>query len=249
MKKLLYLFSASLLVLTSCSKDDSPTIDPVTSTFVKKMVSTGIDGDVTTSITYNGNKVVSFVSNNIYKTNFTYTGDLITKVESLDEKNVIDSTIEYLYKDGKVISSTEKEVGAAYNYKIKYTYNSDGTVSFEEFKIDTTTGVEKEDGTIGKYTFKNGNLVKRESSYYGSENSVTYEYDAKYNPFKNVLGYNLLLDNEELGSANNSVKNTRVSGSTYVNTSTFVYDVNNFPTEEKSFDATGKLENTVQYFY
>lgn len=248
MKKLLYLFSAALLVLTSCSKDDSP-IDPVTSTFVKKMVSIGIDGNQTSLITYNGNKVVSIVTNNIYKTNFTYTGDVITKIEELNEKNEVESVLEYTYKEGKVVSSTDKEVGEPYNYKTKYTYNSDGTVSYAEFSINTTTGAEDDGGNTGKYTFKDGNLVKRVNSYYGSESSVTYEYDAKNNPFKNVLGYNLLLDNEELGSVNNSIKNTRVSGSSYVSTSTFTYDVNNFPTEEKNFDNTGKLENTIQYFY
>ena len=252
MKKLLYLFTASLLVMTSCSSDDdSNSVDPVTSALVKKTVSTGMDGDRTSLITYNGNKIVSIVINNVYKTNFTYTGDVITKVESLDEKNVVDYVAEYTYANGKVVSFTEKEAGEPYTSKTNYTYNSDGTVSFSEISINATTGAVEDDGT-GKYTFKDGNLIKMVNSYVnGSESSVTtYEYDTKKNPYNNILGYNLLLDNEESGSINNSVKRTSVSVSgTYVYATTFLYDGNNFPTEEKSFDSTGKLENTIQYFY
>jgi hypothetical protein len=247
MKKLLYLFCASLLVMTSCSSDDdSNSVDPVNLTLVKKTVSTGMDGDRTSLITYNGNKIVSIVTNNVYKTNFTYTGDVITKIESLDEKNVVDDVTEYTYVNGKVVSFIEKDVEATYNSKTKYTYNTDGTISYEKFNINKITGTEVAAGNSGKYTFKDGNLIK----IVDSRSSVVYEYDTKNNPYKNVLGFNQLLDNEELGSINNSVKRTSVSGSdTYVYKITFVYDGNNFPTEEKSFDSTGKLENTIQYFY
>jgi hypothetical protein len=245
MKKLLYLFSASLLVFASCSKDDN-TPDPVTSTLVKKVIYTDLDKSVfTTETTYNGNKIVSTLDSDGSKEVYTYTGEIITKVEETDGKGVLESTTEYTYNNGKLATSLVKEVGADYNYKTVYTYNADGTVSFADVMINTKTGATDDGGTVGKYTYNGGNLVKKVYSYYGKEYSSTFEYDTKYNPFKNVTGYSLLLDNEDDASVNNVVKRTS-SGT--VSTNTYTYDANGFPTGQQNF-YNGKLDGTSQFVY
>ena len=54
MKKLLYLFSASLLVLSSCSSDD----DTTATVLVKKVSYVSIWDSYTVDFTYSGNKIV-----------------------------------------------------------------------------------------------------------------------------------------------------------------------------------------------
>jgi hypothetical protein len=250
MKKLLCLFSASLLVLASCSSDDTNSSDSATSILPKKVVNVYGKETSTSQITYNGNKLVSVVNDEGEKSIYTYTGDLVTKIEEMDSKGGLDDTTEYTYISGKLATALEKEVGASNYYKTEYTHNSDGTVSYKEFTVDAKTGVANTNSTpvIGKCTFKDGNLVKKVYSYgVGSENTSTYEYDTKNNPFKNVLGFNLLLNDES--SVNNLVKRTQVDGSsTYISTNTFKYDSNGFPTEVVGLE-DGQSDGTTFYTY
>ncbi|CAN1505183.1 hypothetical protein MCETHM1_00618 [Flavobacteriaceae bacterium] len=236
MKKLLYLFSATLLVLSSCSSDDDTTSAPTTTVLLKKSSYVSTGESFTTDFTYSGNKLVSSVDSFGDKTTFTYTGELITKIVDTDNKGVVDQTTEFTYTNGKLTSEISLETGDDYKYKTKYVHNTDGTISFEDFRVAVATGKEEEYGYIGKYTFKNGNLVKKEKSYYGTNSSETYEYDAKNNPFKNVVGFNLLVNDEEGAYVNNIVKRT-YSNSTdiYTNTYEYKYNAESFPTEQKGF--------------
>jgi hypothetical protein len=245
MKKLLCLFSATLLVLTSCSSDDDTASAPTILLKKASYVSTG--ESFTTDFTYSGNKLVSSVDNDGYKTTFTYSGDLITKIVDTDDKGVVDQTTELTYTNGKLTTEVSLESGDDYKYKTKYVHNADGTISFEEFRVSVATGVEQEYGYIGKYTFKNGNLVKKEKSYYGTNSSETYEYDAKNNPFKNVVGFNLLVNDEEGAYVNNIVKIT-YSNSTDIYTNTYKYNAESFPTEQKGF-YNGASDGTTTFAY
>jgi hypothetical protein len=247
MKKLLCLFGASLLVLTSCSNDDSTPVDPATTILPKTITNIYGGKSLPTQITYDNKKIVSIVHSKGEKNVYTYTGDVITKEVEYDEKGILDSTTEYIYTNGKLSSKISLETGTDYKYKTKYTHNTDGTISYEEFRIAVATGVEQQYGDTGKYTYKDGNLVKKENSYYGSVGSSTYEYDTKNSPFKNVLGYSLLID--EQPSANNVVKRTYISGSsTYISTRTYIYNSNGFPTEVVSVE-NGQSDGTTQFVY
>ena len=247
MKKLLYLFSASLLVLSSCSSDD----DTTATVLLKKASYVSTGESFTTDFTYSGNKLVSWVDSFGDKKTFTYTGDLITKIVDTDDKGNVDYTTEFTYTNGKLTSEISLETGDDYKYKTKYVHNTDGTISFEEFRVAVATGKEEEYGDIGKYTFKNGNLVKKEKSYYGTNSSETYEYDAKNNPFKNVVGFNLFVDDEEGAYVNNIVKRTYSdsnSTDTYTNTYEYKYNAEGFPTEQKDF-YNGASDGTTTYTY
>ncbi len=244
MKKLLYLFSASLLVLSSCSSDD----DTTATVLVKKVSYVSIGESYTVDFTYSGNKIVSNVNNYGEKTTFTYTGDLITKIVDTDDKGNVDYTTEFTYTNGKLTSEISLGTGDDYKHKTKYVHNTDGTISFEEFRVAVATGKEEEYG-IGKYTFKNGNLVKKEKSYYGTNSSETYEYDAKNNPFKNVVGFNLFVNDEEGAYVNNIVKRTYSNSTgTYTNTYEYKYNAEGFPTEQKDF-YNGASDGTTTYTY
>lgn len=255
MKKLLYLFAASLLVFTSCSNDDNNSSDPASSILVKKRIYIN-DKGVSSSedIVYNGNKIVSITGQDGSVFKYTYTGELITKTEEIDAKGVVGYTTEYSYTNGKLATSIDRNTDSELYYKTKYIYNADGTVSYDNFRGTVATGVEEAYGATGKYTFKDGNLVKLEVSYYGEDRSHVYEYDTKNNPFKNVIGISLLFDDET--AVNNIVKETGISGSganisTNVITYSYKYDANNYPTEQvKSYPSGDSVStNTTQYVY
>lgn len=106
--------------------------------------------------------------------------------------------------------------------------------------IRTRTGSQN---TTGLLTFENGNLVKNEEG----TSIYIFGYDTKNNPFKNVLGFNLLFDtNEDTYSQNNMTQDGR-GGDGSTDHYTFKYDANGYPTERKLDNPY--LPETYQYFY
>ena len=94
-------------------------------------------------------------------------------------------------------------------------------------------------------------MKKEKKSYNGYESSVTYEYDAKNNPFKNVVGFNLFVNDEEGAYVNNIVKRTYSNSNstgTYTNTYEYKYNAEGFPTEQKDF-YNGASRGTTTYTY
>lgn len=250
MKKLLYLFSTILLVFASCSNDDSTTNQ--NSILVRRIVYTASGYSSALDFTYDGNKIVKVLTGS-YKDVYTYTGDLITKVENYTDTGSsygLFSTKDYSYTNGKLVKFTEKYSGDSAYFETVYTHNNDGTISYVKSKIETPVDIAGE-GFSGKITISNGNWVKNDKSTSSYVGMITYEYDTKNSPTKNILGYNLLLNKGELGvSVNNVVKSTDVRGTDYtgVCTNTYTYDPNNYPTEQKSYNENA-LVNTIQYFY
>lgn len=246
-KKTLYLFSAILLVLTSCSKDETTT-EQVSSApvFVKKIIrihNTNNPGGTTETeyYKYDGNKIVSVTESVLgFVSTYTYTGNVITKIEERVNGDFRNSN-EYTYYNGKVVVRVFKSRygSTTLTTTYSYTYNPNGTVSYNSTGNYQSTGV---------LTFLNGNLVKNETFYNGSPNTIyTFEFDTKNNPFKNVLGFNLLFDqNTDMFSPNNMIKDGS-RGSNNFDNYIFKYDANGFPTEKKLDVSTGG--SLTQYFY
>jgi hypothetical protein len=251
MKKLLLLFCATGLVLTSCSNDGDdnatsaisdiptipiiPTVETVILPKTEKYTSTTHSEDNSTSTyTYDENKIVSLVSDAGHKTLFTYTGNLITKTEYYEE-NVLVTTTVFTYENNKLKSYLETPAGNSSKRRKDYTYNANGTISTATFLISTDQ-VETLDSSSIFTLDTNGNVVKVE--FNDSTNLI--EYDTKNNPFKNILGYTQLLDSEafdqEVNTVNNFSKLTEKEGETIVGTHIYenTYDANNFLTKKVS---------------
>ena len=145
-----------------------------------------------------------------------------------------------------------------------FTYNNDGTITVESYN---TIGNDVIPESIEQVlTISNGNLVKRVQYSSNDVRTDIYEYDTKNNPFKNVLGFNLLLNNDIrvdflLGddlmvSVNNVVKHssTRIYGSdTYgpdVHNSVYIYDANGYPTKVTVYFKDGTTVDEIsEYTY
>lgn len=245
MKKFLCLFSALTLVLTSCSSDDDNTsaeeklLLPKTE---KYSYSSNPDENSIVTYKYDGNKIVSLSYDGEEQTLFTYTGNLITKavyVESYEGGTRTRITT-FTYENNKLKSSLKTNSENTTSIKKTYTYNANGTISTVSVLTDPATKKEVQDSSSILTLDANGNIVKDEFNNFSS----TFEYDAKYSPFKDILGYTLLLDSDifdrEVNSINNITKVVERTDGVIVGTTTHenTYNSDNFLIKSVSGDET-----------
>ncbi|SNR51597.1 hypothetical protein [Flavobacterium sp. ov086] len=261
MKKILCLFSALALMLTSCSSDDSSSEAASGTLLPKKIVETSVEngksGSVTYTVTYDGNKLKDIALSDASRSVFTYTGDLITKVE-LFYSSELQSTDVYAYENGKLISKiTTKAFGSTPPQKLTFVYNANGTVNANQSEI--IDGKEVKYDTTTRYTFANGNMISSEIIDGVLREKITSTFDDKKSPFVNVTGVKLLLDLDnnlefDFYSANNNVKsvtqtydNEGVLEQTATVATTNKYNNSNFLTEAFVGDATDSYKIEVTY--
>lgn len=264
MKKIL-LFSALGLIFTSCSSDDnSPSIEdtsvlPKTISYIYPDVMLGTNS--TSTLKFNGNKVVSSIEPGS-KTIFTYTGDLITKQEVYDvdqqEKETKEKEVVYTYENGKLKTRIFKEdittayPDGQYIEKTVYTHNSAESISYINYLVDKNSKIETKDSE-GTLTYKDGNLIKEQQKVTSVTRTRVYEYDAKNNPLKNILGFNALLNEISETGKNNIVKTTSTStesANTSVYLTTYTYNESGYPLRQTSYDGGGKsIEYEIEYTY
>lgn len=262
MKKLLYVFSALALIFTSCSSDsDSSSNNPSNPVLPKRTVETyyldgSVDEVVTSNFTFNGNKLVAIVyEGSIEKDVFTYTGDLITKIEHF-ENDVVVGMENFGYDAQGRLQFWEDYGGVALDQLYEndaFTYNSDGTILRNHYS----------DGALmstHKFYLENGEVSKIESisqSTGEAEPGLTriITYDDKNNAFKNILGYNKALNMVYFESAINDgfQKNllTCISSGGAFNINwnfEYVYNSNNYPTSVMK-NLNSSESQSVQFFY
>lgn len=148
---------------------------------------------------YNGNKIEDVIcnynidgsnKNYLIKVVFTYSGNLIIKAESYLSDKLFGTTI-YSYENEKIKQQvlTLAKDNLDFNSKIVYTYNDDGTVSYNKYMNDGKKAVMEK----VVLTILNGNIIKKVLTRdTGSLIICDYKYDIKNNVFKNVLGINLI---------------------------------------------------------
>lgn len=258
MKKILCLFSAlSMVLISSCSSDDSTDVASET-LLPQKMVETTVEnvksGSLDFTFTYDGNKLKQISLSDASKFVYTYTGEVITKVEEF-KSSELQSTDVYTYEAGKLVSKlTTRAFGSTPPQKLTFVYNANGTVNANYSEIINKQEI-KYDATR-LYTFANGNILSTEYIDAVREKS-TNTFDDKKSPFTNITGVKLLLDlddNFDFYSANNAVKNVTVetdgSGKvieTVTVTNTNKYNANSFITEVFSGDAKDSFKLEITY--
>lgn len=259
MKKILFFFSAlSMVLISSCSSDDSSTDEGSATLLPTKITETTVEngksGSLVYTLTYDGNKLKDIATTDASRTVYTYTGDVITKVE-LYRSSVLYSTDVYAYEGGKLVSKiTTREANKTTQIKLSFVYNANGTITAKESSIANKIETPY-DGTT-TYTFSNGNLVTTEYVD-GTKEKVTSTFDDKKSPFTNITGIKLLLDlddNFDFSSVNNTVTNTTVdydSNGKVVETATVTttnkYNGSNFLTESSAGDAKDSFKLEIAY--
>lgn len=265
MKKLILLFCGLSLLLTSCSSDENSvsssedtSILPKTISYIYPSVLLGTNS--TSTLNYNGNKIVSSIKNGS-KTIFTYDGNVITKQEKFDVdqqgKETKDTEVTYTYENGKLKTKVIKEVFSAtypngqYIEKTIYTHTSDVLISYINYSVNADTNSESK-SSQGNLTYKDGNLIKSQETEGSLTSTRTYEYDTKKNPLKNILGFNLLLS-EISDFGNNNVTKTTITSSDFPTPTdyltAYIYNDSGFPTKYTSFAGGGSVEYEIEYAY
>jgi hypothetical protein len=258
MKKLALAFSALILILTSCSSSsDDSTSTPVdtSSVLLKKVIETYGDGSVeTTDFVYNGNKIVSIISDFGDKTVFTYTGELITK-EEFYLNNVLEDVSIFEYNASQKLIKSTRTTSSDVEVD-NFTYNTNSTVTF----TTTSNGVVEATGTFyfnGDQPYKKDiarNVIDPLTGDPMQVNTVEeMTFDNKVNPFINVLGFSKIIISLSNftegfdGVSNNTLifkMNNIIKGS-----STYTYNSNNMPATEVYDDIQNNFDSNIQYIY
>lgn len=255
MKKLLYLFSAVALTLTSCSSDDDS--NNSSGTLLTKIIETYDDGTVeTTDFEYNGNKIVSVSSDLDLRdeTIYTYTGDLITTEEYFFDDGIdsFEEVIDYEYdSNNRLIKSIRTDQYGDIETD-NFTYNSNGTVSFTTTANSTTIA-------SGIIYFNGNQPYKKEiTENPGTAFEVSWveesTFDLKVSPFANVTGFYKII----IGTPSYTIGYPGIAGNSLdfsidnslEESSTYTYNGNNMPATETYIDFNNSDNNsTSQYFY
>ncbi len=241
MKKIILCLSLIAITLSSCSSDsDSNT--SANDILVKKVVYTSITDSYTETInyTYNGNKIVKGVYSDGTEDIFTYTGNLITKIEMIDAGDVVYSETFTYDSNSRLINYVAVE--DVFTYEESFVYNPNGTVT------NTIDG-----GGVRTLHFENDQLVQIVDD---SGKIYDYTYDAKNSPFLNVTGYGKIAhvvhgDHEFYGAKQNISMIHETTDDVAYMTNTMTYNADNYPltvSSDAMFEGTPS-EATVQYTY
>jgi hypothetical protein len=205
-----YKYDASNVMTTEYKSFSTFTYDPI---IINKLISVS------------GNYLIAggTTSTESNKDIYTYTGNLIMKLESFNNAGVVQSSTVYLYNDKNKMISLENTQNNNNIYKIVFDYNVDGTVLGTHYS--GISGALEPRGNSSVYTVLNGNLIKEESFVVNVGNpiqksTIEYSFDTKKNPFANVLGFS----NYTLWWAN---QNNEISSISNNNTSSTIYSSRN----------------------
>lgn len=250
-----WFLSVFLVLLYSCINDKNGGVK-----LLAKLIETTEDNTkITTLFTYKGNEIIRS-DNSKEHIDYTYTNGLITKIVITKKSDQSTVTAVYSYVKDKLIS-----LRSSAKFVINYSYNADGSVTYQNFSIDDKEQqIQKYHGIL---SFKNGNLSKDVRVFDDTKvgivsiNGVSYEYDSKKNPYHNVLGFDKLLNQYQFVSVNNSlisvVENSskttiddQIISSAKFYKSAYKYDDESYPTEQITENASGNLGYLKsEYFY
>lgn len=248
MKKLFYLFAFFTVILSSCSSDDNTSSLPI---LVTQMIQTSeYAGNIETNtinFNYSGNKLINQTIGSA-SVDFTYTGNLITKIE-YKQGNEVYQRIEYTYDgDEKLINYKRFEfdnISSDYGIIVNYVYNTNGSVNFTRYSGYLPNLNLSSSGT---FTMNQEGLVSTIASSNGDFHN--YSYDSKNNPYKNILGVDKIpFEDDEANSFYRNYINIDKTDSGFSYTTSFNhnYNSNDYPAQTTEDD--GYEIVTTQYIY
>lgn len=246
MKKLFALSVFIFVSLLSCSNDNDAVavnLDPNTALLQKTIIKNNSinEGEpVTTLWHYNGMKLVYTIDSNGLRRNYTYSGNLITKVEEINGG----SSKIYMYG----YNAENQLVAINGDITDVFTYNSDGTITDDRYYTDKTL----QSTSIIHLT--GGEISRIERTYPDGFSTVQeYTYDNQLSPTKNIVGFDKIYLNMNYPSGRLKNVATRsysdsegTSGSVH---KTLTYNPIGFPIAIHSEDDQMIDSFEAQFFY
>lgn len=251
MRKIVPLLSLLFVLFQSCSSSDSDSTSQ-NAILIKRIVQTTPQVEYVTDFTYDGLKMVESkesTTNFLRRGVYTYTGDLVTKIEYFDIDDALIETRIFNYNtENKITSMLKLLYLSESGTRVTFTHNSDGSVTAIGYSGDLINqNVLEYNNTI---TFSNGEI----SSMVQNMGNLTLNcsYDNKNNPFKNVIGF------DEIAYANDGFFATAINHNLIQNNLSqpgipvfttnynFTYNSNDFPLTQTT-DSAGVLITYTYY--
>jgi hypothetical protein len=243
MKKIFCLFAFSTLFLSSCSTDSSSNPTP-TEPLVKSMVidiANPADDDFNLLFTYSGNKLLNVKDYGVVVDEYIYTGEKLTRINFPQDDTYI--LIEYTGDQVSKFTEYDPDFDSATKTLVTYSGNTFTRTVYDGDMTTQTTLIFTEVCTV-----QNGNVTQSSRTAFGSTSTVTYTYDTKNNPFKNITSFTTfqVLDLDIEGNANNDTA-INYPGNPY--TISLTYNAEDYPLTELSYDGSAVLKESVSYTY
>lgn len=200
MKKLICIVSVLTLIFTSCSNDSEISSNDASltqeGTLLRRIIDEFGSSKDTVDINYsNGNKLKTIESKQqqIIKSEYTYTGDLITKKKDYASDGLL--VVEtYVYDDQeRMIQINIDDLDSDDRYKkVDFVYNDDNTVKALRYKKNENSQFELID-SIKLFLLPNGDTQRKEQYIVinGVNHTRTsiYTYDDKNSATNSILGF------------------------------------------------------------
>jgi len=201
MKKLLFLLSGIVFLLSSCSgSDDDSQGNLITSMkYVGEDFVTDFRNHIFTFEYTEGDKIVRIADGQGAKTEFTYAGDLITQIDIwryLNDDPYFFRRVFLQYDNEKLISiKVDEDVDGSLDTVIEFTYTdlNSANYTYRYYPYMNPEGVE----SVGTIIFDENDVLKKtHSSYDESGENVVYQteisftYDDKRHPYSTIRGFN-----------------------------------------------------------
>jgi len=258
MKKLMYIIAIGVAMLTSCTEDESVQAFPVSQNEILLKQTINSNGLVM-DYAYDGNKLMSIINNQGTVTNFTYTADLLTRIDKayndvngdpqslfiVLEYNSNDKLSNYIKYEADGVIARRYELTYNEGYYAKKTYWGDYTSQVLLFETN--------------YVYmENGNVTTIISD---SESRHDYLYDMKNAPLKNVSELEVfsILENDVFFKSGYSVNNissytlTEMAVISYYSPVTnYTYNSSDYPEGSTVVHEQGTANEwteTIQYVY
>jgi hypothetical protein len=233
MKKITLLL-AFVFTFISCSGDDEP-IWPINQNpdtllldkTVSKNYSINQGAPVTTYWHYSGMKLSYTQNSDGVRTDYDYTGDLITSIRVNNGAHIVDSELGYDFEQQLVSIATGNQLET-------FTYESDGTIVHRLYANESPMWT-------ATLTVANGAILQISKTYHdGFQTTHQFGYDGKRVPTQNIVGFErLYLSGRYPHDYFKNVVYKTYSDSDGVTgdiTKTIVYNALGFPTSISSAD-------------
>ncbi len=191
MKKIV-LFTLIASAFASCSSDDSGNQPTQGGVLLASTVQTTGSDSYTTNYSYNGNKIVSAVNVGGETTLYTYTGNAITGIEVQNSGGNTSYEFEFTYSNGRLSEAKRTQTGTGMVLRQTFSYPNATSITGQTFLGNATSQTQllyDQVYTIGQ----NEEVSTVANTANGTTTTYSYTYDAKNNPFKNVVGWSDLL--------------------------------------------------------
>lgn len=252
MKRILPLLSILFVLFQSCSSSDSDSPSQ-NSILIKRIVQTTPQAEYISDFTYNGLKMVQSIQtapNFLRRGVYTYTGNLITKIEYFNIDNALFETRIFNYNTDNKIASMIKLLHLSGNgIRVTFTHNSDGSVTAIGYNGDLINQNTLEYNNTITF-FSNGEISSMVENM--GVQILTCSYDNKNNPFKNVIGF------DEISYANEGFFATAINHNltqtnsyrpnipVYTTNFTYTYNSDDFPLSQ-TYDNLAGLTTYTYY--